>query len=88
MPLNKWSMITFSYIVSASLPSYCYVDGTLVGQFVHGTDSVDTVQEQRVRISAAAAYGGRWGEVKAWNIGLTTDQVMDEYTNNRSYYGV
>jgi hypothetical protein len=88
MPLNKWSMITFSYIISGSQPSYCYLDGELVGQFVHGNDSVDTVQEQRVRISAASAYGGRWGEVKVWNIGLSVDQVRDEYINTKSYYGV
>ncbi len=75
------------YIVSATQPNYCYVDGQLVGQFLHGTDSVDAFVEHKVRVNAASGYGGRWSEVKLWDVGLTADQVMAEFTAKQSYYG-
>jgi hypothetical protein len=87
MPLNKWTFITMVYIVSATQPNYCYVDGQLVGQFLHGTDSVDAFVEHKVRVNAASGYGGRWSEVKLWDVGLTADQVMAEFTAKQSYYG-
>lgn len=88
MPRDQWKMITFVYIASATIPCRAYINGALVGTYLHGTDTVDQLWQNDLRISAGGGYGGRWSQAKVWDYGLSDAQILAEFTATRGYFGV
>ena len=88
MPRDEWKMLTFVYIASDTVPNRAYVNGVLVGSYLHGLDTVDQFYGNNLRISTVGGYGGRWSQAKVWNYGLSGQQILDEFTATRGYFGV
>lgn len=83
---NVWQMITFKYILSATLPCVIYINANPVFSYYHGNDLADEYTP-RLLLQMSSIYA-RWNDFILVNDEYTDAMVLARYTATRTYYGV
>jgi hypothetical protein len=84
---GTWQMITFKYILSATLPCVLYINSTQIYSYVHGADSVTAGTNFRITIDMAYGFG-KWSDFTLFDQELTLPQISARYTSTKSYFGL